>query len=178
MPATAPESFPGQGEVHQIFEALLRDFGVNLSNQGSKVIFTGGIAALEATKSERILLSLVGALPAAANALLAAQIFELRGGQAQTITVDLQRGHNYIDPNIGMNPTINGQVCIYLKYLWIVDADLQSCRKSLLMWSWETLSCATFTRQKMDIMLCRPLYTWTLYTSGAPSSLALWMRLL
>lgn len=39
----------------------------------------------------------------------AAQIFEAGGGDQQTIEIDLRRGHNYIDPDIGMTPSLNGQ---------------------------------------------------------------------
>lgn len=34
----------------------------------------------------------------------------MRLGEApQTVEVDLRRGHNYIDPDIGMTPSLNGQ---------------------------------------------------------------------
>jgi hypothetical protein len=56
---------------------------------------------------------LIGAIPALANAVTATQINEARGGERQTITIDLRRGHNYIDPDIGMTPSINGQVMLF-----------------------------------------------------------------
>ena len=75
----------------------------------------GGIPALSSTNSENICLSLIGAIPALANAVAATQINEARGGKSQTIEIDLRRGHNYIDPDIGMTPSINGQViCLQL----------------------------------------------------------------
>lgn len=94
-----------------ILNQLLEDFGLRKDEEdGGNVIFEGDLPALASTESKHLLLSLVGALPATANALAAARILELRGGPAQTITTDLRKGHNYIDPNIGMRPTINGQV--------------------------------------------------------------------
>jgi hypothetical protein len=75
-----------------------------------KSVFLGGIPALPSTKSEKINLSLIGAIPALANAVAATQVYEVRGGKKQTIEIDLRRGHNYIDPDIGMTPSINGQV--------------------------------------------------------------------
>ncbi|OAA66024.1 CoA-transferase family III domain protein [Cordyceps fumosorosea ARSEF 2679] len=96
--------------ARSILNILLADFGLSSDDdQETKVMFEGDVPALASTNSQRLLLSLVGAIPAAANALAAARILELRGGPSQTITVDLARGHNYIDPNIGMTPTINGQ---------------------------------------------------------------------
>lgn len=101
--------------AHQIAEATLRDiltdFDISLptSTSGPEVVFNGTIPPPEATHSEKINLSLVGTVPALANAITAAQIFEARGGSRQRIEVDLRRGHNYIDPDIGMTPTINGQ---------------------------------------------------------------------
>ena len=46
---------------------------------------------------------------AVANAVAATQIYEARGGKPQDIEVDLSRGHNYLDADTGMTPTLNGQ---------------------------------------------------------------------
>lgn len=61
-----------------------------------KVHFVGAIPALSSTKSEKISLFLIGAIPALVNAVTATQINEARGGERRTITIDLRRGHNYI----------------------------------------------------------------------------------
>lgn len=93
-------------------DAILHDFGLERSNGKSCIELRGSIPALEQTKSRHINMSLVGAVPALANAIAATQIFEARGGEPQTIAIDLQRSHNYLDPDIGMTPTINGQVVL------------------------------------------------------------------
>jgi len=107
---------------------VLTDFGVSRRTDGSSVTFVGEIPALKETKSQKINLSLIGSIPAGANALVATQIYEARGGQPQTIELDLRRGHNYIDPDIGMTPTINGQV---LHGLWEIKFYCSYLRKSL-----------------------------------------------
>ncbi|TID15664.1 hypothetical protein E6O75_ATG07992 [Venturia nashicola] len=93
--------------------AILADFGLDKEQErrkfGSKVNFVGQIPSVEKTGSEKINLSLVGAVPAAANALAASWIFEGRGGGEQVVDVDVGRGHNYIDPDVGMTPSLNGQ---------------------------------------------------------------------
>jgi hypothetical protein len=94
----------------QLLDEILNDFGLARKNGNSSVQLLGAIPGHQQTKSEHINMSLVGAVPSLANAIVATQIFEARGGQPQSITVDLQRSHNYIDPDIGMTPTINGQV--------------------------------------------------------------------
>lgn len=96
--------------ARSLLKMLLNDFGMG-DNQEicANVVFEGDMPSLASTNSQHLLLSLIGAIPATANALVAAHIVELRGGQGQKVTVDLRRGHNYIDPNIGMIPTINGQ---------------------------------------------------------------------
>jgi len=75
------------------------------------VKFVGRIPSLKSTHSEKINFTLIWAIPACANAVAAAQIYKARGGSAQEIEIDLRRSHNYLDPDIGMTPTINGQVC-------------------------------------------------------------------
>lgn len=94
---------------------ILDEFDIYLpnTNEGPEVLFTGAIPPPAATHSQKLNLSLVGSIPALANAVAAAQIFEARGGARQTVTIDLRRGHNYIDPGIGMTPTINGQEIPY-----------------------------------------------------------------
>lgn len=94
----------------KVLDDVLRDFGLTRNNSKSRVELVGSIPATRETKSEHINMSLTGAVPSLANAIAATQIFEARGGQPQSITVDLQRSHNYLDPDIGMTPTINGQV--------------------------------------------------------------------
>jgi len=96
----------------EALDEILADFGLSRRPNGSPVSFIGEIPALKETKSQKINLSLIGSIPAGANALAATQIYEARGGQPQNIELDLRRGHNYIDPDIGMTPTINGQVCL------------------------------------------------------------------
>ncbi|TLD22629.1 uncharacterized protein E2P81_ATG07822 [Venturia nashicola] len=86
--------------------AILADFGLDKEQErrkfGSKVNFVGQIPSVEKTGSEKINLSLVGAVPAAANALAASWIFEGRGGGEQVVDVDVGRGHNYIDPDVDL----------------------------------------------------------------------------
>lgn len=94
----------------KILDGILQDFGLQRNNGRSDIKLVGFIPALKETHSEHINMSLIGAIPSLANAIAATQIFEARGGLSQTITIDLQRAHNYLDPNIGMTPTLNGQV--------------------------------------------------------------------
>lgn len=94
----------------EVLDEILDDFGISRSNGTSCIDLSGAIPQIQQTKSEHINMSLIGAVPSLANAVAATQIFEARGGQAQTIGVDLRRSHNYLDPNIGVTPTINGQV--------------------------------------------------------------------
>ncbi|KAK5414659.1 hypothetical protein LTR06_004474 [Exophiala xenobiotica] len=97
--------------AHQTLRDVLEDFGIpeTTSTHGPDVVFTGAIPAYSTTQSEKINLTLIGTIPSTANAIAAAHIYEHRGGCRQKIEVDLRRGHNYIDPDIGMTPTINGQ---------------------------------------------------------------------
>jgi hypothetical protein len=99
-------------------DTILADFGLARKKNGSNIDFVGEIPAASETSSQKIDLSAIGTIPALANAVAASQIYEARGGAKQTIEVDLRRGHNYIDPDIGMTPSINGQVCgtIWYKY--------------------------------------------------------------
>jgi hypothetical protein len=94
----------------QALDTILQDFSVSRKPDGSTINFVGEIPPASETKSHKINLSLIGTIPSLANAVLATQIYEARGGQRQQIQVDLRRGHNYIDPDIGMTPSINGQV--------------------------------------------------------------------
>jgi hypothetical protein len=109
-PPSSSSLVTSQGIALQSLDEALRDFGLSRKSDGSQIRFVGGIPALSSTKSEKINLSLIGAIPALANAVAATQIYEARGGEKQTIEIDLRRGHNYIDPDIGMTPSINGQV--------------------------------------------------------------------
>ncbi|KUL82854.1 hypothetical protein ZTR_09209 [Talaromyces verruculosus] len=95
----------------QVLETILDDFNIPrpTPGRGPKVIFTNTVPPPEETKSQKINLSLIGAIPSLANAVAAAQILEARGGPTQEVDVDLRRGHNYIDPDIGMTPSLNGQ---------------------------------------------------------------------
>lgn len=85
----------------------LSEFGITIPEDA--VSFVGSIPPSEQTHSEKFNLSLIGALPSVANAAVAAQIYEARGGAPQMVEADLRRGHNYIDPDIGMTPSLNGQ---------------------------------------------------------------------
>lgn len=91
----------------QSLETYVSEFGVALP--AGAVSFVGSIPPPRQTRSEKLNLSLIGTIPSAANAAIAAQIFEARGGSPQTVEADLRRGHNYIDPDIGMTPSLNGQ---------------------------------------------------------------------
>lgn len=90
-------------------DKILENFGCSNSSAKSHVRFIHGFPPTSQTKSTDIHLSLIGAIPSAANALMAARILEHRGGPAQEIEIDLRRSHNYIDPDIGMTPSIWGQ---------------------------------------------------------------------
>lgn len=99
-----------KGSVATAIEALggyLSEFGITITEDA--VSFVGRIPPPEQTHSEKFNLSLIGAVPSVANAAIAAQIYEARGGAPQTVEADLRRGHNYIDPDIGMTPSLNGQ---------------------------------------------------------------------
>nr|POF26036.1 acetyl-coa:oxalate coa-transferase [Quercus suber] len=93
--------------VLKVLDNILHDFGLARRNGSSSVELLGAIPAVEGTKSTHINMSLAGSIPALANAIVATQIFEARGGCLQSITVDLQRAHNYLDPDIG-NPFLGG----------------------------------------------------------------------
>lgn len=95
-----------------VLDAILEDFGIQRHNNGSSVEFRGDVPAPRTTMSEQVNLTLVGAIPALANAIVATQIYEARGGLPQRIEVDLRKAHNYLDPDTGMTPTLNGQVCV------------------------------------------------------------------
>jgi hypothetical protein len=103
---------PSQAAAHQSLTDLLKEFDIpaqETGDAGPDVRFEGAIPAPSTTHSQKLNLTLVGSIPALANAVTAAKIFEARGGQRQTVSVDLRRGHNYIDPGVGMTPTVNGQ---------------------------------------------------------------------
>lgn len=105
-------SDPIDSSAFLALDTVLQDFGLSRAENGSSVTFIGGVPPARETESHNINLSLVGAIPALANAIAATQIFEARGGQPQTIQVDLRKSHNYLDPDTGMTPTLNGQVGI------------------------------------------------------------------
>lgn len=98
--------------AYKALDTILAEFGLQRRSDGSTVKFTGQIPAMGVTMSEKINLPLIGAIPALANAVVATQIYEARGGSPQTIDVDLRKSHNYLDPDTGMTPTLNGQVSI------------------------------------------------------------------
>ncbi|GFF31192.1 caiB/baiF CoA-transferase family protein DDB_G0269880 [Aspergillus udagawae] len=108
---TIIHTHPSHGIAAQALNDILGDFNIPLPTDGNgpRIKFTGTIPPPEQTKSEKICLSLVGGIPALACAVTAAQIFQARGGEQQTVEIDLRRGHNYIDPDIGMTPSLNGQ---------------------------------------------------------------------
>jgi hypothetical protein len=101
---------PSHAIALQVLDEILHDSGLQRKPNGSTISFTGTIPSPTAAKSQNINLPLIGTIPALANAIAATQIYEARGGETQSITVDLGKGHNYLDPDIGMTPTINGQV--------------------------------------------------------------------
>lgn len=117
----------------QALASILTDFKLEQEQKeyASRVNFIGEVPNVANTNSQKINLSLVGAVPAAANALVAGWIFEERGilkergGRKQVVEVDVGRGHNYIDPDVGMTPSLNGQVCIVFFFLtcsvWFVS---------------------------------------------------------
>jgi hypothetical protein len=111
--STSAATMPSESHAYTLnkLDTILTDFGLSRKKDGSSIHFVGEIPAASATSSQKIDLSLIGTIPALANAVAATQIYEARGGAAQKVTVDLRRGHNYIDPDIGMTPSINGQVC-------------------------------------------------------------------
>lgn len=94
----------------KLLDEILNDFGLARENGRSSIELLGAVPGARETKSDHINMSLTGAIPSLANAVVATQIFEARGGKAQSISVDLRRSHNYLDPDVGMTPTINGQV--------------------------------------------------------------------
>ena len=96
----------------RLLDSILDDFGISRADGRSEIRLVGTIPDTQHTNSQHINMTLVGAVPSLANAVVACQIFEARGGEAQSITVDLRRSHNYLDPDIGMTPTINSQVGI------------------------------------------------------------------
>lgn len=111
---SSSSSAPSHKLALQTLHNILHDFGLSRKSDGSQIRFIGAIPPHSSTHSEKINLSLIGAVPALANAVAATQIYEARGGERQTIEIDLRRGHNYIDPDIGMTPSLNGQVSFTL----------------------------------------------------------------
>jgi len=107
--ALAQEAHVSQEVTLKLLDTILADFGLARNNGTSTIELEGAIPALQQTKSQHIMMSLVGAIPSLGNAIAATQIFEARGGDPQTIAIDLRKAHNYLDPDIGMTPTINGQ---------------------------------------------------------------------
>ena len=101
---------PSQAETLEVLDTILGDFALHRDSHGSVVDFTGDRPKPSTVKGDKLDLTLIGAVPALANAVAATQIYEARGGRPQKIEVDLRRGHNYIDSDIGTTPTINGQV--------------------------------------------------------------------
>lgn len=97
-------------EVLKSLDLVLTDFGLSRKNGKSVVQINGEIPDPKITHSENLNLSMIGTVPSLANALTAAQIFEMRGGGDQVVAVDIARGHNYLDPDVGMTPSLNGQV--------------------------------------------------------------------
>jgi hypothetical protein len=107
----APSASSTTLDASEALYSILDDFSIPrpTSTSGPEVIFIGSTPPPEQTQSQKINLSLIGAIPSLANAVAAAQIFVARGGARQSVSVDLRRGHNYIDPDIGMTPSLNGQ---------------------------------------------------------------------
>jgi hypothetical protein len=95
-----------------LLDQILEDFGLDRKHGLSSIKLIGSLPSITETKSDDINMSLIGAVPSLANAIVATQIFEARGGAPQSIGIDLRRAHNYLDPDIGMTPTLNGQVCL------------------------------------------------------------------
>lgn len=110
QPGTDESGSASHAIAHHLLRTILTDFGLAQRKNGSAVTFIGEIPSLAETNSGKINLSYIGAIPSLANAIVATQIYEGRGGRPQEITLDLRKAHNYLDPNIGMTPTINGQV--------------------------------------------------------------------
>jgi hypothetical protein len=93
-----------------LLDEILEDFGLDRKHGLSSIKLIGSLPSNTETKSDDIIMSLIGAIPSLANAIIATQIFEARGGAPQSIEIDLRRAHNYLDPDIGMTPTLNDQV--------------------------------------------------------------------
>jgi hypothetical protein len=88
-----------------------------------------------------------------ANAVAATQIYEARGGPPQKIQADLRKGHNYIDPDTGMTPTINGQVGHYRDISLSGNITDNLINRRSLWTSWPaTLSSTAFTKPKISDM--------------------------
>jgi hypothetical protein len=138
----------------QALDTILHDFGVPRKPNGSTISFVGEIPPAAETKSQKINLSLIGTIPSLANAVLATQIYEARGGRPQNIEVDLRRGHNYIDPDIGMTPSINGQVgsCLAAEAWSCVFNQFGLCRRSRWILRRGIRFCGIFSRRRMDGM--------------------------
>lgn len=111
MSSKDPETEAGSSQriTFKVLDDILHDFGLSRKNGKSSIELLGAIPDAQQTNSQHINMSLIGAVPSLANAIVASQIFEARGGEAQSIAIDLQRSHNYLDADIGMTPTINGQ---------------------------------------------------------------------
>jgi len=102
---------PTHEVVFSVLDTVLGDFGLRRKEHGSHVELIGDVPGVQAgVVDQKLSLSLTGTVPALANAIAATQIYEARGGSPQKIQVDLRKGHNYLDPDTGMTPTLNGQV--------------------------------------------------------------------
>ena len=109
----------------KVLDTILQDFGLVRSNGKSEVKLLRSILAIEEINSRYINISLIGAVPSLTNGIAATQMFEARGGEPQTITIDLQRSHNYLDPDIGMTPTVNGQVSVQSTTTGLMQAETE-----------------------------------------------------
>jgi hypothetical protein len=107
----SPMAHPKREVVFSALDNILGDFGFQREEHGSRVEPVGDVRGLQSSAlNHKLNLSLTGTVPALANAIAATQIHEARGGRPQKIQVGLRKGHNYLDPDTGMTPTLNGQV--------------------------------------------------------------------
>jgi hypothetical protein len=107
----SPMAHPTHEVVFSVLDTVLGEFGLRREEHGCRVELVGDVPGPQGSAlNQKLNLSLTGTVPALANAIAATQIYEARGGCPQKIQVDLRKGQNYLDPDAGMTPTLNGQV--------------------------------------------------------------------
>ncbi|RUS19344.1 hypothetical protein BC937DRAFT_87628 [Endogone sp. FLAS-F59071] len=95
--------------IYDVLERYLNDFGLSTSQAGdkTKIIIEGADPLVD----QPFRVGAMSTIPSVANAIAAAIIWRMRGGQEQTISADLRRARSIhaLEPGWGFEPTLNGR---------------------------------------------------------------------